>query len=214
MVCAVLQAVVGHPHVVALHAVYEDINNLHMIMDWCGGGSLWQLMERCPGYMLPEAAAAAATKAVLEVLAHCHARCAACMICNPPAFATLLLHPTVGCKSKRWSGLLQAGLHASCVNLCCMCVCWLSAQACWHRDVLVCALAQKQWRGVSAIIPYRQADKLVVCRCVTRGVMHRDIKPDNLLVAKPLVDPQQLTADDIKVTDFGISVPFTPGQVG
>lgn len=44
--------------------------------------------------------------------------------------------------------------------------------------------------------------------------MHRDIKPDNLLVAKPLVDPHQLTADDIKVTDFGISVPFTPGQVG
>lgn len=68
------QAVIGHPHVVALHAVYEDVHNLHMIMDWCGGGSLWQLMERCPGYMLPESAAAAATKAVLEVLAHCHAR--------------------------------------------------------------------------------------------------------------------------------------------
>ena len=68
-----MQAVV-HPHVVALHAVYEDVHNLHIIMDWCGGGSLWGLMECCPGYMLPESAAAAATKAVLEVLAHCHAR--------------------------------------------------------------------------------------------------------------------------------------------
>lgn len=82
------QAVVGHPHVVALHAVYEDVHSLHMIMDWCGGGSLWQLMERCPGYMLPEPAAAAATKAVLEVLAHCHARCV--FVCER------------GCKTERW----------------------------------------------------------------------------------------------------------------
>lgn len=43
--------------------------------------------------------------------------------------------------------------------------------------------------------------------------MHRDIKPDNLLIQAPLETPQQLTADVIKVTDFGISVPFTPGQV-
>lgn len=43
--------------------------------------------------------------------------------------------------------------------------------------------------------------------------MHRDIKPDNLLIAAPLDDPQQLTAEAIKVNDFGISVPFTSGQV-
>lgn len=43
--------------------------------------------------------------------------------------------------------------------------------------------------------------------------MHRDIKPDNLLIAAPLDDPQRLTAEAIKVNDFGISVPFTPGQV-
>jgi calcium-dependent protein kinase len=69
-----VQAVVGHPHVVALRAVYEDVHSLHMIMDWCGGGTLWHLMERCPDYQLPEAAAAAATRATLMVLAHCHAR--------------------------------------------------------------------------------------------------------------------------------------------
>jgi serine/threonine protein kinase len=69
-----MQAVVGHPHAVTLHAVYEDVHNLHMVMDWCGGGNVWELMERCPGYMLPEAAAAAATLAVLRMLAHCHSR--------------------------------------------------------------------------------------------------------------------------------------------
>jgi serine/threonine protein kinase len=43
--------------------------------------------------------------------------------------------------------------------------------------------------------------------------MHRDIKPDNLLIAAPLDGPEELTCECIKVTDFGISVPFTPGQV-
>lgn len=71
---ACMQAVVGHPHAVTLHAVYEDVHNLHMVMDWCGGGNVWELMERCPGYMLPEPAAAAATLAVLRMLAHCHSR--------------------------------------------------------------------------------------------------------------------------------------------
>jgi serine/threonine protein kinase len=59
---------------VQLQAVYEDHANLHMILEWCVGGSLFSLMERCPGYRLPEASAAAATKAVLIVLAHCHSR--------------------------------------------------------------------------------------------------------------------------------------------
>lgn len=73
-VCCVLQASVGHTNVVQLHAVYEDAHNLHMILEWCGGGSLFSLMERCPGLKLPEQAAAAATRATLEVLAHCHGR--------------------------------------------------------------------------------------------------------------------------------------------
>lgn len=50
-------------------------------------------------------------------------------------------------------------------------------------------------------------------RCSCRGVVHRDIKLDNLLLSQPIDDPQQITSDMVKVTDFGISVPFTPGQV-
>jgi hypothetical protein len=76
---AILQASTGHPHVVQLQAVYEDVHNLHIILEWCAGGHLYSLMERCPGCRLPEHAAAAATKATLEVLAHCHARCARCV---------------------------------------------------------------------------------------------------------------------------------------
>lgn len=48
----------------------------------------------------------------------------------------------------------------------------------------------------------------------SRGVIHRDIKLDNLLLSRPVDDPQRVTADMIKVTDFGISVPFMNGQVG
>ena len=44
-------------------------------------------------------------------------------------------------------------------------------------------------------------------------MIHRDIKLDNVLLSKPIDDPQELNSDIVKVTDFGISVPFTPGQV-
>jgi serine/threonine protein kinase len=44
--------------------------------------------------------------------------------------------------------------------------------------------------------------------------MHRDIKPDNLLIAKPLDDATLLTPELIKVTDFGISLPVEHNAVG
>lgn len=47
-----------------------------------------------------------------------------------------------------------------------------------------------------------------------RGVVHRDIKPGNVLLCSLNEDaPGELTTDCVKVTDFGISVPFTPGRV-
>jgi serine/threonine protein kinase len=48
---------------------------------------------------------------------------------------------------------------------------------------------------------------------VLRGLMHRDIKPDNLLVSHILDDITQLTTDAVKVADFGISVLVPHGQV-
>eukprot|EP00878_Enallax_costatus_P005510 GHUV01005782.1.p1 GENE.GHUV01005782.1~~GHUV01005782.1.p1 ORF type:complete len:663 (+),score=191.05 GHUV01005782.1:383-2371(+) len=116
----IMQHTSGHPNVVQLKGVYEDSRSLHLLLEWCGGGSLTQLAEKAPGGRCGEGAAAAVAKAVLEVLAVCH----------------------------------------------------------------------------------------------SKGVIHCDIKLDNLLLSRPIDDPQQISADMVKVTDFGISVPFIPGQVG
>jgi serine/threonine protein kinase len=52
------------------------------------------------------------------------------------------------------------------------------------------------------------------CYCVARGVVHRDIKPGNVLLCSLNEGaPGELTTDNVKVTDFGISVPYTPGRV-
>lgn len=69
---AIMQHTSGHPNVVQLLGVYEDNRSLHLIMEWCGGGSLAQLAERIPGGQRGELVAAAVAKAVLEVLALCH----------------------------------------------------------------------------------------------------------------------------------------------
>jgi serine/threonine protein kinase len=45
-------------------------------------------------------------------------------------------------------------------------------------------------------------------------VVHRDIKPGNVLLCSLNEEaPGQLTTANVKLTDFGISVPFTPGRV-
>eukprot|EP00879_Flechtneria_rotunda_P004654 GHRR01004913.1.p1 GENE.GHRR01004913.1~~GHRR01004913.1.p1 ORF type:complete len:572 (+),score=214.36 GHRR01004913.1:321-2036(+) len=116
---AIMQHTLCHPNVVQLLALYEDARSLHLVLEWCGGGSLGQLLQRAPGGRLPEPAVTAVAKAVLGVLALIHAK----------------------------------------------------------------------------------------------GVMHRDIKPDNLLITRPVGDAEQLTLDMIKVTDFGISVPVNSQQV-
>jgi serine/threonine protein kinase len=45
-------------------------------------------------------------------------------------------------------------------------------------------------------------------------VVHRDIKPGNVLLCSLEEGVSgDLTTDNVKVTDFGISVPYTPGRV-
>ncbi|CAI7808414.1 unnamed protein product [Closterium sp. NIES-54] len=67
-----LEELRGHPHIVAVHATYEDDDNIHIVMELCKGGDLFDRIK-LRGRM-PEPAAAAICKALVGVLLHCHAR--------------------------------------------------------------------------------------------------------------------------------------------
>ncbi|CAI5988741.1 unnamed protein product [Closterium sp. NIES-64] len=67
-----LEELRGHPHIVAVHATFEDDDNIHIVMELCKGGDLFDRIK-LRGRM-PEPAAAAICKALVGVLLHCHAR--------------------------------------------------------------------------------------------------------------------------------------------
>jgi serine/threonine protein kinase len=62
-----------------------------------------------------------------------------------------------------------------------------------------------------------EREAAVVCRsmlealafCHVRGVIHRDVKPENFLLEAP-----GSVAGGVKVSDFGVSAFYAPGQVG
>lgn len=60
----------GHPNVVKLHGVYEDRHNVHLVMDLCTGGELFDHILASGGYT--EASAAAVMRTILGVVQHCH----------------------------------------------------------------------------------------------------------------------------------------------
>ncbi|GJP36681.1 hypothetical protein CLOM_g21161, partial [Closterium sp. NIES-68] len=67
---ACLEAVRGHPHVLALKAVFEDAENIHVVTGLCAGGELFDLI-RCNG-RLSEGVCASVCRGVVAALLHCH----------------------------------------------------------------------------------------------------------------------------------------------
>lgn len=60
----------GHPHVVSLRGAFEDKHHIHLVMELCGGGELFDaILER--GHYT-EKDAAALIRTIVEVVAHCH----------------------------------------------------------------------------------------------------------------------------------------------
>ncbi|KNC80236.1 CAMK protein kinase [Sphaeroforma arctica JP610] len=80
-------------------------------------------------------------------------------------------------------------------------------------------LIKRVERGACA---YSEAEVALILRqlvsavehCHKMGYIHRDLKPENVLVSdeSSLGRKQSLTDKPIKVADFGLAVPFTPGQ--
>ncbi|CAO2821096.1 unnamed protein product [Amaranthus hypochondriacus] len=60
----------GHPHVVALKAVYEEEAYVHLVMELCAGGELFHRLEKQGRY--PEGQAKVIFRHLMEVVQYCH----------------------------------------------------------------------------------------------------------------------------------------------
>ncbi|CAI5512270.1 unnamed protein product [Closterium sp. Naga37s-1] len=66
----VMQQLRGHPHIVKIHRALEDSQHVHIIMEICRGGDLFDRVKA--GGRLSERSAAAITERVVEALLWCH----------------------------------------------------------------------------------------------------------------------------------------------
>ncbi|KAG0491740.1 hypothetical protein HPP92_004783 [Vanilla planifolia] len=67
-------AAAGNPHVVQIHGVYEDENEIHLVMDLCEGGDLFDRVSTAESAPMEEEEAADVMAAIMEALAVCHSR--------------------------------------------------------------------------------------------------------------------------------------------
>ncbi|CAI5498735.1 unnamed protein product [Closterium sp. Naga37s-1] len=66
----VMQQLRGHPHIVKIHRAMEDSQHVHIIMEICRGGDLFDRVKA--GGRLSERSAAAITERLVEALLWCH----------------------------------------------------------------------------------------------------------------------------------------------
>nr|QAA95896.1 phosphoenolpyruvate carboxylase kinase [Phalaenopsis aphrodite subsp. formosana] len=67
-------ATAGNPHAVQIHAAYEDDSFIHLVMDLCDGGDLFDRIAARQGAPMGEALAASVMAAIMEALSVCHRR--------------------------------------------------------------------------------------------------------------------------------------------
>ncbi|KAL1561736.1 Phosphoenolpyruvate carboxylase kinase 4 [Salvia divinorum] len=65
-----MQLVSGHPNVVGVFDVYEDDDFLHVVLEYCGGGDLFQRITARPA--LAESEARRFLLPLMGAIAHCH----------------------------------------------------------------------------------------------------------------------------------------------
>lgn len=63
-----------HPHIVAIHDIFEDTNFVYIIMERCVGGSLWDLIRQRRQQGLSEAEVAVIMRQVMEALGECESK--------------------------------------------------------------------------------------------------------------------------------------------
>jgi len=69
----IMQCVSGHPAVVALHDVYEDDEFVHLVMEMCSGGDLFdRIISKKNRVPFSEEEAASILQKLMEAISYCH----------------------------------------------------------------------------------------------------------------------------------------------
>eukprot|EP00253_Pinus_taeda_P035211 PITA_35211 len=68
----IMQHLSGHPTVVSLHDVYEDDEYLHLVMEMCSGGDLFDRISRNNIVPFSEEEAATILQKLMEAISYCH----------------------------------------------------------------------------------------------------------------------------------------------
>eukprot|EP00897_Mesotaenium_endlicherianum_P007016 jgi/Mesen1/6342/ME000328S05627 len=69
---AAMEALAGHPSIVALKGIFEDKENVHIIMELCEGGDLYERIKATGRYS--ESKAARACRSIVKALKYCRSK--------------------------------------------------------------------------------------------------------------------------------------------
>ena len=61
-----------HPSVIKLYEVYEDDNNMYLVLEYCSGGELYDRLHAQDGHKYSEQQASRLVFQMLAAIAYCH----------------------------------------------------------------------------------------------------------------------------------------------